>query len=178
MFLNLNFKLLFCYKYRGFCDVILVSYSWLYLFLPFFTFSCYYLFLQILAHSDFLQKQIKDSICLQLGKCCSLKVMAPVKNTLVIVFSKYQFPKVYVLTVFENYVAYIEIDDRGVELESWDAVGQADYDRPRPLSYPDSYINFDVSFLWQSCRTTQRISREMDYWSYAFLVKCCNHSGW
>jgi GTPase SAR1 family protein len=36
------------------------------------------------------------------------------KTCLLIVFSKDQFPEVYVPTVFENYVADIEVDDRQV----------------------------------------------------------------
>nr|XP_061813438.1 rho-related GTP-binding protein RhoA-D-like isoform X1 [Nerophis lumbriciformis] len=42
------------------------------------------------------------------------------KTCLLIVFSKDQFPEVYVPTVFENYIA--------------------DYDRLRPLSYPDTDV--------------------------------------
>lgn len=37
------------------------------------------------------------------------------KTCLLIVFSKDQFPEVYVPTVFENYVADIEVDDRQVQ---------------------------------------------------------------
>ena len=36
------------------------------------------------------------------------------KTCLLIVFSKDQFPEVYVPTVFENYVADIEVDSRQV----------------------------------------------------------------
>ena len=36
------------------------------------------------------------------------------KTCLLIVFSKDQFPEVYVPTVFENYVAYIEVDGKQV----------------------------------------------------------------
>ncbi|VDP08493.1 unnamed protein product [Schistosoma mattheei] len=36
------------------------------------------------------------------------------KTCLLIVFSKDQFPEVYVPTVFENYVADIEVDNRQV----------------------------------------------------------------
>jgi len=57
-----------------------------------------------------------------------------------IVFSKDQFPEVYVPTVFENYVADIEVDGRQVELALWDTAGQEDYDRLRPLSYPDTDV--------------------------------------
>ncbi|KAJ3016784.1 UNVERIFIED_CONTAM: GTP-binding protein Rho1 [Siphonaria sp. JEL0065] len=62
------------------------------------------------------------------------------KTCLLIVYSKKQFPEVYVPTVFENYIADINIDGRRVELALWDTAGQEDYDRLRPLSYPDSHV--------------------------------------
>ena len=62
------------------------------------------------------------------------------KTCLLIVFSKDQFPEIYVPTVFENYVADIEVDDRCVELALWDTAGQEEYDRLRPLSYPDTDV--------------------------------------
>ena len=45
------------------------------------------------------------------------------KTCLLIVFSKDQFPEVYVPTVFENYVADIEVDGKCVELALWDTAG-------------------------------------------------------
>ncbi|KAJ7609903.1 GTP-binding protein rho5 [Roridomyces roridus] len=62
------------------------------------------------------------------------------KTSLLIVFSHGAFPETYVPTVFENYVTDIQVDGRPVELALWDTAGQEDYDRLRPLSYPDAHV--------------------------------------
>jgi len=62
------------------------------------------------------------------------------KTSLLIVFGKGEFPSVYVPTVFENYVNDIEIDGEKIELAIWDTAGQEEYDRLRPLSYPNAHI--------------------------------------
>jgi len=72
------------------------------------------------------------------------------KTCLLMVFSQDQFPKSYVPTVFENYVAdVIDVHSgKHVELGLWDTAGQEDYDRLRPLSYPDTdviLICYDIS---------------------------------
>ena len=51
-------------------------------------------------------------------------------------------------TVFDNYVADIEVYGKHVELGLWDTAGDEDYDRLRPLSYPNSHvvlISFDIA---------------------------------
>jgi Ras family protein A len=69
---------------------------------------------------------IGDGAC---GKTCAL-----------VTFSAGTYPEVYIPTVFENYVSDVTVDDRHVELALWDTAGQEDYDRLRPLSYPDSHV--------------------------------------
>ncbi|KAI5805184.1 small GTPase superfamily [Geopyxis carbonaria] len=64
------------------------------------------------------------------------------KTCLLLRFSKDTFdPNGYIPTVFENYVADLtHSDGRRVELALWDTAGQEDYDRLRPLSYPDAHV--------------------------------------
>ncbi|XP_042897548.1 ras-like GTP-binding protein RHO [Parasteatoda tepidariorum] len=62
------------------------------------------------------------------------------KTCLLSVFSKDFFPDAYIPTVFENYVSELEVDNKKVELSLWDTAGQEDYDKLRPLSYPDTDV--------------------------------------
>ena len=50
----------------------------------------------------------------------------------------------YVPTVFENYITHVEhkASGKSVELALWDTAGQEEYDRLRPLSYPETDLLF------------------------------------
>ena len=47
-------------------------------------------------------------------------------------------------TVFENYITHTKLKPSGktVELALWDTAGQEEYDRLRPLSYPETDLLF------------------------------------
>ena len=83
------------------------------------------------------------------------------KTCLLIVFSRDQFPEVYVPTVFENYVADIEVDNKLVELALWDTAGQEEFDRLRPLSYPDT----DVILLCFSIDSPDSLENIPEKWT-------------
>nr|XP_013808891.1 PREDICTED: rho-related GTP-binding protein RhoF-like [Apteryx mantelli mantelli] len=70
------------------------------------------------------------------------------KTSLLMVFAKGDFPKVYVPTVFEKYTASFQVGSKPVKIHLWDTAGQEDYDRLRPLSYSDANVIlmcFDVT---------------------------------
>ncbi|THU85425.1 hypothetical protein K435DRAFT_843281 [Dendrothele bispora CBS 962.96] len=71
------------------------------------------------------------------------------KTCLLIVYAENRFPEAYIPTVFENYVTQVHFEGKEIELALWDTAGQEEYDRLRPLSYPESnviLIVFSIDF--------------------------------
>ncbi|XP_071101389.1 rho-related protein racA-like [Haliotis cracherodii] len=69
------------------------------------------------------------------------------KSCLLIAYTTGSYPAGYIPTVFDNYDANVMVDGEIISLGLWDTGGQEDYDRLRPLSYPQTdvfLVCFDI----------------------------------
>ncbi|CAF0829667.1 unnamed protein product [Adineta ricciae] len=62
------------------------------------------------------------------------------KTCLLFAFKDDRFIPTHDATIFDTYVADIQVDGKTIDLALFDTAGQEDYDRLRPLSYPDTSV--------------------------------------
>ncbi|KAL0473822.1 putative CDC42 protein [Neurospora intermedia] len=81
------------------------------------------------------------------------------KTCLLISYTTNKFPSEYVPTVFDNYAVTVMIGDEPYTLGLFDTAGQEDYDRLRPLSYPQTDV-FLICFSVASPASFENVSQK------------------
>lgn len=89
---------------------------------------------------------VGDGAC---GKTCALSV-----------FQTGKFPSNYIPTVFESYQTDLEVGGNSLKIQLFDTAGQDDYDRLRPLSYPNTNV---IMLLFDVCNPTSLENAEFKW---------------
>lgn len=90
------------------------------------------------------------------------------KTCVLMAYSTNKIPEDYIPTVFDNYHCYVRVDEQVVNLQLWDTAGQEDYDRLRPLSYPQT----DVFMICFSLISRDSLANVLEKWVVELKHHC------
>ncbi|EZA54462.1 hypothetical protein DMN91_012263 [Ooceraea biroi] len=92
------------------------------------------------------------------------------KTCMLITYTKKEFPTEYIPTVFDNYVDSVSVNGQQFQMTLWDTAGQEDYERLRPLSYP----NTDCFLLCFSVSARSSFENVASKWHPEIKAHCPN----
>lgn len=76
------------------------------------------------------------------------------------------------VSVFDNYSANVMVDGKTISLGLWDTAGQEDYDRLRPLSYPQTDV-FLICFSLVSPPSYENVRTKVRHSSFKYTDCFC-----
>eukprot|EP00823_Brevimastigomonas_motovehiculus_P009561 TRINITY_DN9235_c0_g1_i1.p1 TRINITY_DN9235_c0_g1~~TRINITY_DN9235_c0_g1_i1.p1 ORF type:complete len:197 (+),score=60.13 TRINITY_DN9235_c0_g1_i1:74-664(+) len=90
------------------------------------------------------------------------------KSAMIAAYAKSVQPKELIPNVFDNYSLTVTVDEKSVNLHLYDTAGQEDYDRLRPLAYPQT----DVFLICFSVASPSSFDQVLTKW-YPEVKKHC-----